>query len=212
MWQIKNYVFSPIQENTYVLYNEMNECIIIDPGCYFDEEKEKLKSFIEKSNLTPKMLLNTHCHLDHVFGNKFIAETYKLVLHLHEREKEVLAFAPASGLMWGVPFDNYQGEFILLKEGDIIKIGNDELKVIEAPGHSPGHVCFYCEKQNFIIGGDVLFRGSIGRTDLPGGNFDTLIKSIKTKLFTLPDETVVYSGHGEPTTIGYEKKYNPFLN
>lgn len=212
MWQIKKFVFSPIQENTYVLYNEIDECIIIDPGCYFDDERNKLQAFIEKSSLTPKMLLNTHCHLDHVFGNKFIAETYGLVLHLHEREKEVLAFAPASGLMWNMPFDNYQGEFILIKEGDIIKLGNDELKVIEAPGHSPGHVCFYCEKQNFIIGGDVLFQRSIGRTDLPGGNFDTLIKSIRTKLFVLPDETIVYSGHGEATTIGEEKKYNPYLN
>jgi hydroxyacylglutathione hydrolase len=212
MWQIKHFVFSPIQENTYVLYNEADECIIIDPGCYFDDEKNKLQAFIEKSGLTPKMLLNTHCHLDHVFGNKFIAERYGLTLHLHEKEKEVLSFAPASGLMWGVPFDNYQGEFILLKEGDVVKLGNDELKVIEAPGHSPGHVCFYCEKQNFVIGGDVLFQRSIGRTDLPGGNFDTLIKSIRTKLFVLPDEMVVYSGHGEETTIGEEKKYNPFLN
>ncbi|MFT3682418.1 MAG: MBL fold metallo-hydrolase [Ferruginibacter sp.] len=212
MWQIKSFVFSPIQENTYVLYNETKECIIIDPGCYFDDERSKLQSFIEKSGLTPKMLLNTHCHLDHVFGNKFIAETYGLTLHLHEREKEVLAFAPASGLMWGVPFDNYQGEFILLKEGDTIRLQDDELKVIEAPGHSPGSICFYSEKQGFIIGGDVLFQRSIGRTDLPGGNFETLISSIRNKLFVLPERTIVYSGHGDPTTIGDEKRDNPYLN
>jgi glyoxylase-like metal-dependent hydrolase (beta-lactamase superfamily II) len=211
MFQIKSFVFSPVQENTYVLYNELGECIIIDPGCYEAEEKDTLKSFIEKTGLVPKMLLNTHCHLDHVFGNKFIAETYGLTLQLHPTEKEVLAFAPASGLMWGLPFDNYAGEFIFLKEEDTIVLGTDELKVIEAPGHSPGHICFYCEKQGFIIGGDVLFQGSIGRTDLPGGSFETLIKNIRTKLLVLPGETTVYSGHGAPTTIGQEKKHNPYL-
>jgi len=172
MLNVKVFIFSPVQENTYVLYNEKNECIVIDPGCYFQEEKEKLQSFIDENHLVPKMLLNTHCHLDHVFGNKFIAETYGLILHLHKKEEGMLQMAPASGLMFNLPFDNYQGEFILMKEGDIIRWGNDELKVIEAPGHSPGHVCFYCEKQNFLIGGDVLFQRSIGRTDLPGGDFD----------------------------------------
>jgi hydroxyacylglutathione hydrolase len=211
MFHIKCFVFSPLQENTYILSNETNGCLLIDPGCYFDGEKERLRSFIDKSGLTPEKLLNTHCHLDHVFGNKFIHETYQLTLHLHEREKKVLAFAPASGLLWNMPFDNYQGEFILIKEGDTIQLGDDELKVIEAPGHSPGHVCFYCEKQGFIIGGDVLFQQSIGRTDLPGGNYETLINSIRTKLFVLPDETKVYSGHGEVTTIGEEKIHNPYL-
>lgn len=211
MWNIKSFVFSPIQENTYILYNETNGCLIIDPGCYFDGEKDRLKGFIEKSGLKPEKLLNTHCHLDHVFGNKFVHETYGLVLHLHENEQKVLEFAPASGLMWNMPFDNYQGEFTLMKEGDIIQLGEDELKIIEAPGHSPGHVCFYCEKQHFIIGGDVLFQRSIGRTDLPGGDHQTLLNSIRTKLLVLPDETIVYSGHGEPTTIGEEKRHNPFL-
>ncbi|MES2430664.1 MAG: MBL fold metallo-hydrolase [Bacteroidota bacterium] len=212
MLQIKSFVFSPIQENTYILYNEHKDCIIIDPGCYFDEEKATLQSFIEKMQLKPQMLLNTHCHLDHVFGNKFVAETYNLTLQLHEIEKGVLAFAPTSGLMYDMPFDNYSGEFILLKEGDTISLGEDELKVIEAPGHSPGHICFYSAKQNFIIGGDVLFQRSIGRTDLPGGNHQTLLKNIREKLFVLPNETVVYSGHGDTTTIGEEKIYNPYLN
>ena len=128
MWNIKSFVFSPIQENTYVLYNESKNCLVVDPGCYDDGEKDRLQAFIEKSGLTPKMLLNTHCHLDHVFGNKFLAEMYGLMLHLHEKEKKVLEFAPASGLMWNMPFDNYQGEFILMKEGDVIKLGDDELK------------------------------------------------------------------------------------
>ena len=212
MLQIKSFVFSPIQENTYLLHNELKGCIIIDPGCYFDDEKNTLQDFITKSGLKPKMLLNTHCHLDHVFGNKFVSETYGLTLHLHEKEKQVLSFAPASGLMYNMPFDNYSGEFILLKEGDKIVLGTDELEVIEAPGHSPGSICFYCKKQQFIIGGDVLFQRSIGRSDLPGGNHQTLLNSIRQKLFVLPDETKVYSGHGDPTSIGEEKLYNPFLN
>ena len=211
MLKIKSFVFSPIQENTYLLYNEFNECLIIDPGCYFPEEKDELKSFITQSGLTARMLLNTHCHLDHVFGNKFIAETYELTLQLHDKEKHMLELAPTSGLMYDMPFDNYVGEYIYVKEGDIVKLGDDELKVIEAPGHSPGHICFYCAKQNFIISGDVLFNRSIGRTDLPGGDHETLLKNIREKLFVLPDETVVYSGHGPVTTIGEEKTENPFL-
>jgi hydroxyacylglutathione hydrolase len=211
MITIKRFVFSPIQENTYLLFNDRGHCAIIDPGCYFDDEKQQLKMFIDKSGFSSKMLLNTHCHLDHVFGNKFISEAYGLKLHLHEKEQKVLAFAPTSGLMYNLPFDNYTGDFVFLKEGDVLGLGVDELKVVEAPGHSPGSICFYCEKQNFLIGGDVLFQRSIGRTDLPGGDFETLANSIRTKLFVLPDDTVVYSGHGEPTTIGEEKMYNPFL-
>jgi hydroxyacylglutathione hydrolase len=211
MLKIKPFVFSPVQENTYLLYNEFNQCVIIDPGCYFDAEKEQLVGFIKQNGLTPIMLLNTHCHLDHVFGNKFVSETYQLTLHLHEKEKPVLEFAPTSGLMWNLPFDNYTGSFNFLKEGDGIQIGQDALLVTEAPGHSPGHICFYCKEQNFIIGGDVLFQRSIGRTDLPGGDHQTLLNSIRQKLFVLPDATVVYSGHGPATTIGEEKRENPYL-
>ncbi|MEI7735252.1 MAG: MBL fold metallo-hydrolase [Ferruginibacter sp.] len=212
MLNIKTFVFSPIQENTYLLYDGFNNCAIIDPGCYFDAEKDQLVGFIQNGGLVPKMLLNTHCHLDHVFGNKYIAETFGLVAQIHEKEKPVLEFAPASGLMWNMPFDNYTGELIFLKEGDTLTMGTDELLVIEAPGHSPGHICFYCASQGFLIGGDVLFQRSIGRTDLPGGNHAQLIKSIKEKLLVLPDDTIVYSGHGSPTTIGEEKLHNPYLN
>jgi len=212
MLKIRSFIFSPIEENTYLLFNELNECVIIDPGCYFPEEKDELSAFITQSGLTPRMLLNTHCHLDHVFGNKFVAETYDLTLQLNEKEKTLLDYAPTSGLMYNMPFDNYVGRYIYLKEGDRIKLGKDELQVIEAPGHSPGHICFYCAQQNFIISGDVLFNRSIGRTDLPGGNHQALLKNIREKLFVLPDETVVYSGHGPVTTIGEEKMYNPFLN
>ncbi|MFM6926204.1 MAG: MBL fold metallo-hydrolase [Ferruginibacter sp.] len=212
MLKVKSFVFSPIQENTYLLYNEFNDCLVIDPGCYFPEEQDELKAFITQSSLKPRMLLNTHCHLDHVFGNKFVSESWGLTLQLHEKEKPLLDYAPTSGLMYNMPFVNYAGEYIYLKAGDTIKLGEDELAVIEAPGHSPGHICFYCARQKFIISGDVLFNRSIGRTDLPGGDHQTLLKNIRERLFVLPDETVVYSGHGPVTTIGDEKKYNPFLN
>lgn len=211
MLKIKVFTFSPIQENTYVLYNEKNDCIIIDPGCYFDHEQTELQFFIDKNGLMPKMLLNTHCHLDHVFGNKFVADAWHLILQLHPKEEMILQMAPSSGLMFDMPFDNYQGKFIFLNEGDKINIGEDVLEVIHAPGHSPGSICFYCRQQKFIIGGDVLFNNSIGRTDLPMGDHQTLIHSIRQKLFVLPDDVIVYSGHGPETIIGNEKKYNPFV-
>jgi len=211
MLKIKAFVFSPIQENTYLLYNEMNDAIIIDPGCYFPEEEDELKAFITQTGLVPKLLLNTHCHLDHVFGNKWVAETYGLVPHIHPKEERVLQYAPTSGLMYNLPFDNYTGELEWLVEADTVQLGNDVLEVLEAPGHSPGSICFYCRAQGFVIGGDVLFHRSIGRTDLPGGDHETLLNSIRTKLWPLPDPTIVYNGHGNVTTIGEEKKYNPFL-
>jgi hydroxyacylglutathione hydrolase len=211
MFLIKVLTFNAVQENTYVLYNESNDCIIIDPGCYSEEEKHVLQSFITNNGLRPAMLLNTHCHLDHVFGNKFIAEAYRLTLNIHKNEETILQMAPASGLMFNLPFDNYTGELIFLKEGDVISLGKDSLQVIEAPGHSPGSICFYCEKQKFVIGGDVLFYQSIGRTDLPGGSHEGLIKNIKEKLFVLPPDVKVYPGHGPATTIGEEIKYNPYL-
>ena len=211
MLQIKSFQFSPIQENTYLLYNEFNDCIIIDPGCYFDAEKEELAAFIYDNKLNPVMLLNTHCHLDHVFGNKMVAEKYNLTLQIHEKEKAVLAFAPTSGLMYDLPFDNYTGDVILLNEGDTIKLGNDELKILLTPGHSPGSLSFYCQQDKFVISGDVLFKNSVGRSDLPGGNHEQLIKSIKDHLLTLPNDTIVYSGHGPATTVGEERKENPYL-
>ena len=211
MFSIKIFTFSPVHENTYVLFNEHKECIIIDPGCYFPEEEQALKLFIDQQDLSPKLLLNTHCHLDHVFGNKYVAESYELTLHLHPNEEKMLKMAPASGLMFNLPFDNYQGKFIYLIEGDIIVLGNDQLEVISAPGHSPGSICFYCAAQKFLIGGDVLFHQSIGRTDLPGGDHNILLNSIREKIFVLPDDVTVYSGHGSKTTVGSEKRNNPYV-
>jgi hydroxyacylglutathione hydrolase len=211
MLRVKVFTFNPVEENTYVLSNDENECCIIDPGCYFKGEKDQLKDFIEKTGLKPVLLLNTHCHLDHVFGNKFVHDTWDLLLHIHPKEKPVLDYAPASGLMWQMPVENYEGKLVYLKEGETINLGGDELKILFTPGHSPGSVCFYDEKDGFVIGGDVLFNGSIGRTDLPGADFNTLFNSIQTQLYTLPDETKVYPGHGPMTTIGFEKMNNPFV-
>jgi glyoxylase-like metal-dependent hydrolase (beta-lactamase superfamily II) len=211
MLNVKAFVFNPIQENTYVLHNNSGEAAIIDPGCYFPEEQDELKDYITQMGLKPVLLLNTHCHLDHVFGNKLVAETWGLTLHLHPNEETLLAYAPTSGLMYNIPFDNYKGDFVYLKEGEKIQLGADELDILFTPGHSPGSVSFYCREQGFVIGGDVLFRGSIGRSDLPGGDHDTLIESIRTQLLVLPDETKVYSGHGPATTVGEERRSNPWL-
>lgn len=211
MLTLQVFTFSPIRENTYVLFNEQRKAIIIDPGCYFSAEEEMLKNFIRSEGLEPTILLNTHCHLDHVFGNRWVHETYKLELHIHAGEQAVLERAPISGENWGLPFTNYSGPLHFLEEGNIVQIGSDQLKVIEAPGHSPASICFYCEQQHFLIAGDVLFRESIGRTDIPGANQEQLLTSIREKLWPLPDATTIYPGHGSSTTIGHEKAHNPFL-
>lgn len=211
MLTIKFFTFSPVQENTYVVYNNEKKALIIDPGCYSNAEKDTLSTFIKENGLVVEKLLNTHCHLDHIFGNKWVSEEYNVELYLHPNEEQVLAFGPQSGIMWGLPFDNYKGPLNFINEGEEITLGNDVLKIILAPGHSPGSVCFYCEEEQFIIGGDVLFRESIGRTDLPLGDHQTLMDSIQNKLFVLPDEVEVYPGHGPSTTIGWEKRNNPFL-
>ncbi len=211
MLRVKSFTFNPVQENTYIVYNDAGEACIIDPGCYFPGERDELKTGMEKTGLKPVLLLNTHCHLDHVFGNRFVHETWGLPLHIHQLEKPLLDFAPQSGQMWQLPFDAYEGPLVYLQVGNSVKIGQEELEVRFTPGHSPGSVSFYHAAGGFIIGGDVLFNGSVGRTDLPGGNFDILVNSIQTQFFTLPDETKVYSGHGPVTTVGLEKMNNPFV-
>lgn len=211
MIKVEYFTFNPFAENTYVLSNEKQDAVIIDPGCYFTEEETKLKASITDQQLKPVLLLNTHCHIDHVFGNNWVFKNYGLELHLHKDEQPVLDFAPAAGNMYGLGFTNYKSTLHYLKEGDEIFLGDDKLQVLLTPGHSPASICFYCSAQHFIISGDVLFYESIGRFDLPGGNQQQLHKSISEKLYVLPDETIVYPGHGEPTTIGHEKKYNPFV-
>jgi len=212
MINVSVFSLNPFQENTYLLWNEKLNAIIIDPGCYFTAEEETLQNFIKEKNLTPVQLINTHCHIDHIFGNKWAAKTFQLELFIHPNEKPIFEFGAASGRMFGLNLDQYKGPLHFFEEGDTINLDEDKLKIILTPGHSPGSVCLYCEAQNFLIGGDVLFYESIGRTDLPGGNHEQLLQSIQEKLFVLPDETIVYPGHGPETTIGHEKKFNPFLN
>lgn len=211
MIHIKSFTCNPYQENTYILYDEEGNCAIIDPGMYGTEEEEMITSFITENKLKPTLLLNTHCHIDHVLGNKCIAETYGLTPQFNEEELPVLIevqnYAPQMGFRYEV---SPISESFLPNSGEIM-IGEMKLQLIFAPGHSPGHLCFYCAPQNFLIGGDVLFKGSVGRTDLPGGNHQQLMESIQTEIYVLPDETVVYPGHGPVTTIGFEKKNNPFV-
>ncbi len=210
MIEVKTFVFNPFAENTYVLSDETDECIIIDPGCYEKYEKEELSNYIEERHFKVVKLLNTHCHIDHVFGNEYVKNKYKVNLEIHKDDAATLgavkAYAPSYGFQ---NFEESKAE-VFLNESDAIQFGNSKLNILFVPGHAPGHIAFVNVDQNLCIGGDVLFRESIGRTDLPGGDHDTLIKSIHKKMFALPDDTVVYCGHGPTTTIGHEKAYNPF--
>lgn len=210
---VASFAFNPFQENTYVIYDDSKECIIIDPGCYTAPERQQLLDFIENGGLKPVRLLNTHCHLDHVFGNQLMADTYNLKLEIHEGELPVLDAMPQVAEMYGIPnVTNSPAPGGFLKPGDSISFGNTELKILFTPGHSPASVSFYNATEKYVIAGDVLFQGSIGRTDLPGGDFATLIQSIKQELLSLSDDVLVYSGHGPETTIGAERATNPFLN
>ena len=208
--EVKSFVFNPFMENTYLLYDESREAIIVDPGCYEDYEKKELTSFIADHDLKVTRLLNTHCHIDHVFGNQFVKDKYGVKLEIHAEDeatlKAVKVYAPNYG------FQHFEEAEVdqYFDEGDTISFGNSSLEIVFVPGHAPGHVAFYNKNEKIVIGGDVLFDGSIGRTDLPGGDFDTLIKSIHEKIFPLGDEMVIYPGHGATTTVGKEKQTNPF--
>lgn len=210
MLSIQIFEFNPFQENTIVLYDETGEAVIIDPGCAEPEETNALDQFISSKKLTVKYLLNTHCHIDHVLGNDHVKQRYKIPFLIHELELPVLLAVKSYASNYGFP--KYQEVLpdAFLKEHEVVKFGNTELSVLFVPGHAPGHIAFYHASQKTVVGGDVLFHRSIGRTDLPGGNFETLIKSIHEKFFTLPDDVVVYPGHGDPTTIKEEKTSNPF--
>ncbi len=209
--QVKIFTFNPFSENTYVLYDDTKECVIIDPGCLDASEEKKLSSFIETNALKPVKLLNTHGHIDHVFGNRFVAEKYKLKLETHKIEEANIRATDIYSASYSMPAPKSPMPEKYLDEGDTVTFGNTTLKVLFTPGHSAGHIVFYNEENKIIIGGDVLFRESIGRTDLPGGDFKTLISSIKEKLFVLDDDTIVYPGHGPHTSIGYEKLHNPYV-
>jgi len=209
--KLHKFTFNYFSENTYVLYDETRECAIIDPGCCNTLEEEELKNYISSQNLKPVLLLNTHCHIDHILGNKFVAEKYDLGLQIHKYDLPVLNAGTEVANRYGIPYGLSPLPINFLEDGDKSTFGNTTLDIVLAPGHSPGSICFIHHNTQIVIGGDVLFQGSIGRTDLPGGDFNTLATSIKTKLYTLKDDYIVYSGHGEETTIGVEKLSNPYV-
>lgn len=212
MAQIVQLIFNDFSENTWLIYDETGECVVIDPGCYTMREKEHLAGEIARLRLRPVRLLNTHCHLDHVFGNAFVANSWSLSLEIHPEDLPILHAVPQVCRLYNMPEPEPSPEPAhFLTDGEIVEFGNTRLEVIHTPGHSPGSVSFFCRNDKFIVSGDVLFYQSIGRTDFPGGHHDTLIASIKNKLFPLGDDVRVYSGHGQATTIGFERIHNPFL-
>ena len=209
---VKTFTFGPFQENTYLVYDETKEAIIIDAGCLFDSEKSILVKFIEANQLILKRIINTHLHLDHQFGNKFLTEKYKLLPEACVEDEFLLDNISNQAKKFGLNINESAqelGNYIV--NNQIINFGNSVFKALHVPGHSPGSMAFYAEKEAVLFAGDVLFRGSIGRTDLPKGDYATLIRSISNNLLTLPDETLVYSGHGPTTTIGFERINNPYL-
>lgn len=211
MLNIHFFTFNAFQENTYIISNHKKECWIVDPGMYEQRETNEFISFIEKNQLVPQAIINTHAHLDHIFGVQAVINKYGIPFGIHEQELPILKRGADTAAMFGMPFKDLPEANFFIEDGKKMKLGDDEIKVFYTPGHSPGSISFYYPEGNWVIAGDVLFNGSIGRTDLPGGNFDTLIVSIRTHLFALPENTTVLSGHGPSTTIGNEKKYNPFL-
>ena len=210
---VQAFEFSAFSENTYVIADDATgEAVVIDPGCYDQVEKEALARFIDERNLTVKYLLLTHAHLDHVFGVAYVKRKYGVKAYLHELDMPVFNDVPTRCQMFGLR--GYDPATIdeFLNEGDQFRFGNTTLDVIFVPGHAPGHVAFVNHADRYVVGGDVLFRNSIGRTDLPLGNHDQLLNSIQTQFYTLPDDYVVYPGHMDPTTIGHEKRTNPYVN
>lgn len=211
MFHIHKFTFNPFQENTYVLVNDQKHAIIIDPGMYEIPEFDHFFKFLTDHEIKPVLLLNTHTHLDHLFGNAAVMMKYKVPLAFHHLDRPVFDAAKSAGALYNMEFVTSPPPTGYLQSDEEINLGTDTLRVLFTPGHSPGSVCFYCEAQQFVIGGDVLFQGSIGRTDLPGGNHEDLIESIRLQLLSLKDDVIVYAGHGPETTIGQERVSNPYL-
>ena len=210
---VKIFEFNPVSEHTYVLYDDTKECVIIDPGCFYPEEEKQLNDFIKDNDLQVKHIINTHLHFDHVFGVNAVTQKYKLPLEACKEDEILLVNYKNQLNMFGFPDDGKPAPQIgiYLKEGDQIHFGNQVLDVLFIPGHSPGSIVFYSKDAKMLFVGDVLFQGSIGRTDLIGGNHAQLVSGIVNKLLPLSDDTVVYAGHGPSTTIGAEKRHNPYL-
>lgn len=211
MLHIATFTFNPFQENTYLLYDDSGEAALVDPGCYEAHEKKELKEFIQENKLQVKQLLNTHCHIDHVLGNAWAMREFGIPLLIHQDDLPVLKSVESYASNYGFPAYEGSEPSGFLEEGEFISVGKEKLKVLFVPGHAPGHVVFYHSDSKQLIAGDTLFRGSIGRTDLPGGNHELLLQKIKSELFNLPDQTVVFPGHGPETNIGFEKVHNPFV-
>ncbi len=209
---IKKFTFNPIEVNAFVLWDETLECVIIDAACFYPYEQEKLKLFIETLHLKPVKLLNTHGHFDHLLGNEFVRNTWGLSGEIHMNDKYLVEQASGQSLLFGMSIAKPPAPGHFFEDGEIIRFGNSSLKVICVPGHSPGSVAFYSETDKLLIAGDILFCGSVGRTDLPGGSHEQLISGIKEKLMILNPQVKVYCGHGPETTIGAEKDNNPYLN
>jgi len=206
------FTFNPLAENTYLLWDDAHrQAVVIDPGCSNRVEREELRGFVEKQGLTVVGLLNTHGHIDHVLGNAFVARTYGVALQLPAADLPTLRAVKSYAAMWGFPDYEELLPEILLKPGDTVRFGSAELEVLSVPGHAPGHVAFVNRAENLCVSGDVLFRGSIGRTDLPGGSYAQLLESIRTQLLPLGDAVRVFPGHGPATTVGDERRTNPFL-
>ncbi len=212
MITIKIFVFNSFGENTFVLHDETGDCIIIDPGCSNRAEEQKLQSYITDNKLKPTALINTHFHVDHILGNHFVCETYNLVPTGHKQGEHFWDTAQQYGAVYGITLDNVRKTEIFVEDGDIVRFGNSQLEVRYTPGHADGSICLVSHEQKFVVVGDVLFQESIGRTDLPTGDFDVLMNSIEKKLFTLGDDYTVYPGHGPETSIGHEKMANPFIS
>lgn len=211
MFQIQAFVFNFASENTYVLFNENKNAWLIDPGNMNEQETQAISNFITENNLKIEKILLTHAHIDHVLGLQWAFDTFKVPVTMHQEDQEVLDMLQASGARFGFQIPAVKVDTEYINEGDELDFDGEKFKIYHVPGHSPGSVVYHNETQKFMISGDVLFEGSIGRTDLYKGNYDQLIEGIKTKLFVLNEETQVLSGHGNPTTIGFEKQYNPFL-
>jgi len=211
MIKVEKFVVNPLGENSYILSDETGECIFIDPGFYYDEEHQEVKEYVTDNRLTPIKITNTHCHFDHIMGVEFVRNEFKIPFFAHAEDVFWVEKAVAQGEMFGFEMKPVAPIDAFLSENEFVEFGNSRLQIIHVPGHSPGHVVFYSEKDKTLIAGDVLFYGSIGRTDLPGGNHETLISNIKNKLLVLPDGTTVFCGHGPETKLGFEKRTNPFL-
>jgi len=212
MLEIKKFEFNPFQENTYLIFDvHSKESAIIDPGCYDAEEEKELNDFIESNHLFIKYVINTHCHMDHIFGNAFVVEKYNAELLIPAKDEFLLDIQIEQSESFGIKIKKSPPPERYIEESDTLRLGNIEGVFFETPGHTPGEVCLFFKNEKVCFSGDVLFLESIGRTDLWGGDKKQLIDSIKNKLLKLPDDTIVFPGHGEKTTIGYEKLNNPFL-